>query len=270
MILDVPPERAKWNWVQLVRDVAPDVDVKRVLAIADATIRYVRTKHEDRRWLEPMQALQARWYASLDRGDPDYGVYADPDYLPDLWSCWIVYSRGYLRGLRTPQKDGRASVLEQLRGTRAIADIGCGFGYTSAALAELFPSAAVHSFDISGSPQFAIAATIAPQRRFAMHDTLSAIGPVDVVFASEYFEHHQSPIAHVRDVVATLRPRALLIANTFGSRSIGHFDCYLDVDGSLLDGKQTARAFARELRALGYEHTKTDAWNQRPMFWQRV
>jgi len=69
-------------------------------------------------------------------------------------------------------------------------------------------------------------------------------------------------------VLDACEPRALLVANTFGGRSTGHFDTY-SVGGAALDGKATARAFGAALRERGYVKVATKLWNSRPSYWVR-
>jgi hypothetical protein len=37
-----------------------------------------------------------RWYASLKHDSPDYTVYAEDEYIAELWACWKVYSKTHL------------------------------------------------------------------------------------------------------------------------------------------------------------------------------
>jgi hypothetical protein len=93
--------------------------------------------------------------------------------------------------------------------------------------------------------------------------------PADLVFASEYFEHFEEPIAHLVEVVELTRPRALLIANAFSAKSIGHFDEYV-VDGRRVSGDVVGRRFNDTLRRIGYSKIETRLWNNRPAYWKRA
>lgn len=55
-------------------------------------------------------------------------------------------------------------------------------------------------------------------------------------FASEYFEHHELPVKHLIELLEVSHPRLLVIANSFGARSIGHFDSYYDENGNFVSG----------------------------------
>jgi len=201
--------------------------------------------------------VERRWYASLDAGEPDYGVYDDDEYLAEAWACWRIYSRKYLRAIR--------DALD-LGSVESVADLGCGVGLTTAALSEMFPSAIVTGTNLD-SVQARIARRLAERYGFRVEPTLATIGHADVVFASEFFEHIEQPITYLASVLDTLTPRVLLVANTFGQRAIGHFDSYL-VEGERLDGAATSRRFGQILRSRGYERVETKFWNNRPAYWR--
>ena len=48
---------------------------------------------------------------------------------------------------------------------------------------------------------------------------------IDLVFASDYFEHFESPIKHLNEVLK-VNPKLIVVANSFGSVSVGHFNIY--------------------------------------------
>ena len=49
---------------------------------------------------------------------------------------------------------------------------------------------------------------------------------VDIVFASEYFEHFYDPIDHLSTIVSSVSPKYFVIGNAFNTWSIGHFIKY--------------------------------------------
>ena len=242
--------------------------VRIVWAVTKAT----RSRVED--VPDEMGLLWDRWYESLGRGSPDFGIYNSPLYIAEAFACWAVYSRNYLLGLERPKvlpPSGLAADLDP----RRVVDLGCGIGFSTAGLAQLFPKASVTGTNVPGSPQTRIAERLADPDRlglrpFSIAGSLSSIpGPTDLVFASEYFEHFQKPVLHLREVIETLQPGALLVANTFNSRSIGHFDTYT-AGGKTLSGLQTSRAFNAELVREGYEKIQTQFWNNRPAYWRKI
>lgn len=213
--------------------------------------------------------LMRRWYASLDTGEPDYGVYGSPLYLAELWACWMIYSRKYLLAIPVPRNLPPAGIAGVMYPVTRIVDLGCGCGYTTAGFRELFPDAELVATNISGSIQYRVACEMASNYNFKMVPTVNdAAGNTTLVFASEYFEHIHAPIEHLHEVVRNLRPRFMLIANAFGTTAIGHFHTY-KVGGKLLDGKATQRVFNAEMKRLGYVKIKTKLWNNRPAFWAK-
>ena len=90
----------------------------------------------------------------------------------------------------------------------------------------------------------------------------------DLIFASEYFEHVSDPINHLNHIINNVKPRSFIIANAFGSKSIGHFDEY-EANGDKVSNKAIGRLFNKSLREAGYQMMKTKLWNNRPSIWVR-
>jgi SAM-dependent methyltransferase len=261
-VLDQKPRDGLREFADLLRTEGLVLDADRITAMArDLIAFYGRSpagRDEVRAAPTEILDLERRWYESLATGAPDFGIYATDAYLADLWACWVLYSRRYLRGLR------KAGLLDDLDG-RSIADLGCGIGQTTAAWRELLPAAHVVGTNVDGTIQTRLARRMGDRYGF---DVLH--GPperTDVVFASEYFEHFEEPVAHLRAVLAT-GPRVLFVASTFGPRSPGHFEAYR-VDGDLVSPRQASRAFDAELVARGFERVRTGLWNNRPTYWRR-
>jgi SAM-dependent methyltransferase len=265
-ILARTPAESFGEFLDLCRTV-PGIDVPRVREIALRSIAYYQGDASARTRARPGQELERRWYDSLRTGQPDYSVYAADIYPADLWACWVIYSRGYLRGLLSPKLTPGGSVRDLLSPARRVLDLGCGFGFTTAALAQMFPGAEVLGTNLEGTPQYDLAREVGHRHGFRLvPDATAAGGPADLVFASEYFEHFPAPVRHLRDILRAATPRLLVVANAFGTTSIGHFPVY-SVGGSRLDGKATARAFAAELKGRGYRKLRTNLWNNRPALW---
>jgi SAM-dependent methyltransferase len=219
----------------------------------------------------PTGDLERRWYMSLSRdiGSPDYTVYADPFYLADIWLCWTMYSRRGLLELCKPLITTRGSVISVIGKTQRVVDLGCGFGYTTAALKEIFGAdTQVIGTNRRDSFQYRVAEVLGQQRGFEMTEQYRG-PPVDVVYASEYFEHFPEPLAHAYEVLSCTRPRYLIVANGFNGRAIGHFNHYLH-EQKLYSASTMSKMFNRLLRALGYRSLKTRIWNNRPAIWCRA
>jgi len=239
-------------------------DLDRTRDLIDQTIVSLkRTKTERARsnWEAP---LSARWYASLGTGIADYGVYAEDDYLAEVWACWVIYSRAYLRRMRQDDFAGRAGAE-----IRSVVDLGCGCGHTTAALRGLFPHARVIGTNVPTGKQTDIARMMGQRYGFEIITDMNDLpSMIDLVFASEYFEHWRAPVDHLHAMLGQMRPRALLVANSFGTRSIGHFDDYM-IDRQRIEGSRCSRMFNSALRHDGYEKQKTTFWNGRPAYWVR-
>lgn len=214
--------------------------------------------------------LDAQWYRSIPN-DPDYEVYGDPYYICDLWACWQLYSRTSVQVLTKGTSCVDRSFVEYAGKCSVVLDLGCGFGYTSAALKEIFPEALVFGTNIAGTDQFKLATMVGERYGFDILDSEHAygIGDVDILFASEYFEHIVEPIAHALRLIEAHNPRFIITANTFNGDSIGHFDEYI-VDGNIVPCKQMGRKFNKAVRARGYRKVDTKIWNNRPYIWERT
>ena len=211
--------------------------------------------------------LQQRWYDSLAKSEPDFSVYNDIAILPDIWTCWALYSRMYLKSFITRECEGQ-KMIHTFGKVMNILDIGNGIGYSSAALTHLFPFANVFGYNIKDPMQWKICEQVAEDHDFFMVSDLDEVPEVDLLFASEYFEHYDSPIDHLKEVLMKVNPRNIIVANSFGTHSVGHFTQYAYKNG-VLSGRETTKTFNIFLKDFGYKKMKTTCWNDRPSFWQR-
>ncbi len=231
-------------------------------------------KHHDKIKFDPadmkkMLALHAIWYNSLDvdSKNPDYSVYSDPYYFCETWLCWIKYSKRYLKEIQLSRSMSDKSIVDYMNNVSSVLDLGCGAGYTTAELKKIFPKAKVYGTNFEGSSQFQIAKYLGKKHGFKIFGNHSGI-KADLIFASEYFEHIQAPVEHLMEILKDCDPEYLLVANTFNSRAIGHFNEYLHF-GNKLSGKETSRLFNATLNNIGYKKVITQCWNNRPAFWQK-
>lgn len=235
--------------------------------IAKQTIRYLGGNQDARNSLMHGQMLENVWYESLAAGVPDYSVYETDYYLAELWACWVVYSRRYLKEAEKNSSLPPFGVLSDIKPS-VIVDVGCGFGFTTAALKQLFPSAKVYATNLPNTFQYRVATRTAEMYGFTLVPDVTHIPErADLVFASEYFEHFPEPVAHLEEIIRAIQPKSWLIANAFTAKAIGHFINYR-VNGAESDGKATSRAFAKTLNQHGYKKIKTNLWNNRPSYWR--
>ena len=122
---------------------------------------------------------------------------------------------------------------------------------------------------MAGTIQMKLAEKVAQVYGFKMNHSFDGVKqPVDLVFASEYFEHFYNPVAHLDEVIKTLNPKALIVANSFTAKAIGHYLNYEHADQSVA-GTKMARIFNKHLEQAGYSRVKTKMWNSRPTYWRR-
>jgi len=221
-----------------------------LLGFSNETVEHFKTRSTEEK---PLQFLENAWYASLKIGSGDFDLYRVEAYLADVLACWNIYSKQYIAKLAS---------RPEVCWVKRIADLGCGLGYTSLALSEIF-NAHVYATNFKNSYQWAFAKQIGVD----LYENTRDVGRVDLVFASEYFEHFQQPVKHLREVLRDCEPKLLCIANAFGAQSFGHFDIY-EADDKIVSNKQIGRLFNAELRKSNYEQVATGWWNDRPSLWR--
>tara|TARA_R110000765_G_scaffold193319_1_gene298870 strand:- start:8 stop:676 length:669 start_codon:yes stop_codon:yes gene_type:complete len=195
--------------------------------------------------------LQTKWYDSLDRGKPDFSVYEGEGYVHETYECWKVYSRRYIKLLAKLKFSGVNHVL----------DIGCGLGYSTVQLAELFDCKATGT-NIKDSLQWQVCSAMRVLHGIELSEKYV---PADLVFASEYFEHFSHPNLELEGMLDIVDPKYVVTANTFGSDSIGHFREYNGEARS-----KAGRSFGNVLRRRGYKKVETKFWNSRPSVWVKA
>jgi 2-polyprenyl-3-methyl-5-hydroxy-6-metoxy-1,4-benzoquinol methylase len=217
--------------------------------------------------MHEMKLLEDRWYASLPTGTPDYSVYSSPYYFCEVWMCWSKYSRRYLKDIQSTKSMAGKSIVQDMVGVNTVLDLGCGFGYTTAGLKDIFPNANVYGTNIEESAQYKMATELGQEHNFKIISDHKM--EADFVFASEYFEHFYNPIEHLLDVIKHCQPKYFIIANTFNSKAIGHFNEYIYQD-KIYPGKTMSKMFNDMMRQQGYEKVATNCWNNRPAYWKRT
>ena len=261
------------QFIEACAEVVPGLeapDWERIKALAIVATKYYKGNKVDRDKLRPLQETEARWYASVADGNPDLSIYTDTDFLAEAWACWVVYSIKYLKILRKPKTlpDGK-SILDDLThiGIGDVLDLGCGVGFTTGGLKDLFPFALVAGTQMENTAQFKVA------RGYGiLYDFKVSSKPpwkADLIFASEYFEHFQEPVEHLKMIVEETQPKALIIANSFAAKSAGHWPIFQH-DGKDLAPTRIGRQFNKALRDMGFVMVETNLWNNRPHYWKKV
>jgi len=239
-----------------------DVEKKKLRDEIDISIKQFRKQEKD---IGELGRLEKIWYDSLN-DKIDYSVYADDFYFAEVWKCWILYSRKYLKDIQKPNSLFDKSIYKDMSNVDSVLDLGCGMGYTTAFLKKLFSDAKVIGTNLENTLQFKLASQLGTTYDFKIMEDLPDSN-MDLIFASEYFEHIERPIEHLKEVLEKNKPTHLLVANTFNQPAIGHFINYKD-GSDVLNGKETSKRFNETLKNYGYKKIKTKLWNQRPNYWK--
>jgi trans-aconitate methyltransferase len=210
-----------------------------------------------------------RWYDSAEKGVFDYSIYGDKYYFAtDLWPCFVLYSRKYILSIKK-----NIEIFNAIFNSESIIDLGCGIGYSTAMLKQLFPEKEIIGTNIKDTEQYGFCVEMGEVYNFKVIESEYNITKrIDVVFASEYFEHIFDAPNNIEKLINHLKPKYLLLANTFGQKSVGHFNYYKlnDCYGSapqLAESIKVSRIFNNVLKKAGYTQIKTGLWNNRPNFW---
>jgi SAM-dependent methyltransferase len=246
-----------------------DLDISKSYRLAKTALKYYQGNKSLKEEMRVFQELETLWYESLAEGTPDYSTYNDVAFLSDVWSCWIIYSRKYLLSLKSDKSLFGKSIVSDIGKIDSFVDVGCGFGYTTSGLKELFPEAKGYATNIEGSCQFKIAAEIGKVRNFKVFPSVKDIkSEVNLVFASEYFEHFEKPVEHLLEIIDHCNPSFIITANAFNSISHGHFLTFIH-GNKKYDGLQISKLFNDTLRSKGFEKVNTACWNNRPSYWRK-
>jgi|2_EtaG_2_1085320.scaffolds.fasta_scaffold03028_2 2-polyprenyl-3-methyl-5-hydroxy-6-metoxy-1,4-benzoquinol methylase len=242
------------------------INIEKAKRIIVETIKYYNTRGSIHN--SYAEILEDRWYNALEEYKIDYSVYNDRYYFTDLWVCWKMYSRNYLRSIIKDE-----AVSRELKNIKSIVDLGCGIGYTTASLKQLFKRANVYGTNIEKTRQYKFCKSMSKKYNFKLASDISKINrKIDLVFASEYFEHIQYTTDHLLDIIIKLSPKYFYIANAFNTVSVGHFEVYKYRKGVIatcfLSQQEVSKVFNKIL-SIKYERVKTKLWNNKPTLWKR-
>lgn len=229
--------------------------------------KYYNSKKGERLQSNPMLSLEKQWYDSLDKNIIDYTVYDDDYYFVDLMACYWIYSKNYIKDLNKNVFDGKTkSITDKFSDISSIMDLGCGLGYTTNDLQNLYPNAKVYGTNIKNTPQWFHCLEVLQDNIVLLSEDLLPSHHIDMVFASEFFEHIERPIEYVTSIISRNTPNILVLANSFNTKSIGHFYDYKDED-TVISQKNISKEFNNRLRKFGYVKQVTSIWNNKPSIW---
>lgn len=269
-LLRMNPEKSLRQFCYFCENLFDNLDAAFIYQTAKKAIAYYNADKMQREFLRPKQLLEKQWYDGLDLKESkiDYSVYDSDEYIGDLWACWQIYSRKYLKDIMKPNSLNGKSIFDDLGDIKTVVDLGCGFGYTTIALKQLFLNAEILGTNLEDTKQMKICRKLANIYNFRMINESDQIQyKVDLIFASEYFEHFLNPIDHLDEILSKYKPHHLLIANAFTAESIGHFPEY-HFKGNKYTGKQISSKFNGFLREKSYKKINTKLWNNRPNYWK--
>jgi SAM-dependent methyltransferase len=253
-----------------------DIDKKTAYDLAHNSVRFYKN---NKNAIKTFQEVEDRWYKSLEENKPDYSIYNDKYLLADIWACWAVYSRRYLKSINYEKSLTDAtydisfeskSIVQDMGHVSSVIDLGCGFGYTTATLKQFFHGAQVYGTNIEGTVQWNLAKHFGEKYGFRLTPNVQTLNKqIDLVFASEYFEHIENAVEHLVEVIDVCDPKMFVFANAFGTQCLGHFINHKHGNQSI-SAKDTSKLFNITLKEKGYKKIKTRCWNQRPTYWKKI
>ena len=206
---------------------------------------------------ELWETLTEKWYEHLKNNDMDkaYSVYNDQYYFVDMFDCFRLYSKKYIKSLSSLNFK-----------VNKILDLGCGIGLTTRLLGQIYPDSKRYATNLKDTKQWNYCKEYGD---FNLVESVEDVNEdVDLLFASDYFEHIEKPIEQIRQVISKVNPKYLILGNSFNTWSAGHFINYYH-DGEMVDQSKMSRIFNKYLRDNGYTNIKTKFWNNRPTVWER-
>ena len=209
--------------------------------------------------------LSEKWYDDLSNRSTRniYEVYNHDLYFIDIFNCFVSYSRDYIKRII------KSSHFQELKDAKVIVDIGCGISYSTCLLKQIFPEAKVYAINLKDTKQWKLCEIMAERFDFHLIESINEIEePVDILFASEYFEHIEKPIEHLDDIINTINPKHMILANSFNTWGMGHFIKY-DMYGTIINQDKISRIFNQHLMKNHYDNIKCGIWNNKPMIWKR-
>ncbi len=246
------------------------IDIDKAFALFKNLIKYYSSKKSDRLLSNPLLSLQERWYESLDNGFPDYGVYSDDYYFIDLMACYWIYSKNYISCLKKNVFDNKTkNLVTKYNNISSIYDLGCGLGHTTNDLKQMFTDSEVYCSNIVNTPQWYYCEENLIETINLIDGNENLNRHIDLVFASEFFEHIINPIEYLEKIINDNTPDIFIIANSFNTKSIGHFRVYKN-DNVDIDQAKISKLFNNVLRSNGYIKEKTAIWNDKPSIWKRI
>lgn len=247
-----------------------NIDNNIVISTVKDQLNFIKDKNGKQSEFNRIYQLENQWYSSLNT-NPDFNVYSNPYYLCDIWVCWKVYSNKSIKALTDIKSMDRISPINyfnNLINVKTIVDLGCGIGYTTSYLSEIFLNSKIIGTNLKESFQYKICKQLSKEYKFEIRENINNISNIDILFASEYFEHIYDSLDSLVKIIKNNNPKIFIIANAFNGHAIGHFNKYI-YKGITYSPKETSKLFWKILRNANYSKLKTNIWNNRPSIWIR-
>jgi SAM-dependent methyltransferase len=198
-----------------------------------------------------------KWYLS---GESDLSFYDSVEYLYIAYLCYKKYSRSFvLKSCNALEVEGINSVL----------DVGAGLGATTLLCKKILNPKVIYYQNLGGS-QYEFAKSLFEGFNVNMITSLKEINQeIDLILCLELFEHVKTPFSFLEELMR-FNPRYIVVSNSFGSRSYGHYSTFLKGE-EVIDRKRMGREFNREMRNYGYliDDRCLKFWNRRPTIWRK-
>lgn len=215
--------------------------------------------------------LTEQWYNNLSQE-----VYNDKYFFTLLYFCWLKYSRKYINDIY------KNTFFSQLRQVDNVFDIGNGIGYSTIQLCEIFgEDTNIYATNIRNTEQWKFNEYLMTKKNkgYTLFENFEELKEIDkmlkvssqqnLIFASEFFEHLYEPIIYLEKMINILSPKYLIIANSFNTYSVGHYNEYR-VDNTIVKSDIMTKIFNNKLKSLGYTQIKIGLWNNRPNIWEKL
>ena len=164
------------------------------------------------------EKLYKIWEEGLKNNNPSYFVYDDIAYMDEAFDCWKTYSRKYIKNFAKYLKDVNNLYTTELKKINCILDLGCGIGYSTVALSEVFKNSRIIGTQLSSSKQFEVCKYLEAQYKnisFVSSEQNTTLNEkIDVIFASEFFEHFEYPINLLIELINAYNPKYFICANS--------------------------------------------------------
>lgn len=195
----------------------------------------------------------------------EHHKYCGYEYLLGAVSCYFDYSSSVLNVL--------SHKLDCFNNVHSILDVAAGCGFTTLHLLKLFPNTILYYNNLKDSLQWSFAKSFLKQDNVKFVDennVMNLDANIDMIFACDFYEHIETPVAHVKSLLSNLKPKFFIVANAFRLQHPDHLERFL-VENIPISNTKIGRVFNDKIRELDYkmDDVTKSFWNRRPTVWRR-